>query len=67
MNSPPNNKWIWTGAFEQPFGVTIITNEDSWSNSANWDPCGTIPNENSNVEIPYNQGEYQPKFMQVKQ
>ena len=24
--------------------------------------CGTSPNENSNVEIPYNQGEYQPKI-----
>ena len=31
--TPPNNKWIWTGSYELPFGATIITNEDSWSNA----------------------------------
>ena len=61
-DNPTNNKWIWTGLFELPSGSTLSINEDSWHNALNWDPCHTLPDENSNVEIPYNQGEHQPKI-----
>jgi hypothetical protein len=60
--TPPNNKWVWTGAFQQPPTFNIGINEDGWKNYYNWDPCGTIPDENSNIEIPFIQGEYQPKI-----
>ena len=61
-DNPANNKWIWKGSYELPSGTTSAINEDSWIQALNWDPCHTLPDENSNVEIPYNQGEHQPKI-----
>ena len=59
-DNSPNNKWIWTGAYQPDWGSPVY--EDHWTNTKNWDPCHTLPDENSNVEIPYNQGEHQPKI-----
>ena len=61
-DNPANNKWIWKGSYELPSGTTSAINEDSWIQALNWDPCHILPDENSNVEIPYNQGEHQPKI-----
>ena len=61
-DNPANNKWIWKGSYELPSGTTSAINEDSWIQALNWDPCHMLPDENSNVEIPYNQGEHQPKI-----